>query len=166
MLIAFDQALNTTGFSVFSLATKELIYYNKFTTQSIAEADKLKEIRNNIVKLVEEYKPKKIAIEEIQLQKIPGTSIQGNVDTFKKLAHVQGVIYELMSELEIECETVSSSTWKSHCGIKGKNRTEQKRNAQLFIKKEYDIEAIQDICDSICIGKYIVDKNEKEVNWD
>ena len=95
MLIAFDQALNTTGYAVFNRKDGSLVAYDKFTTKSVDEEYKLREIRNKVLELIDKYKPTKIAIEEIQLQQIPGTTAHGNVETFKKLAHVQGVLYEV-----------------------------------------------------------------------
>jgi hypothetical protein len=45
-----------------------------------------------------------------------------------------------------------ASSWKSTLGIKGRTRPEQKRNAQEFIQKTYNIKPTQDECDAICIG--------------
>ena len=78
-----------------------------------------------------------VAIEEIQLQNIPGSSKDTNVATFKKLAYVQALLLELCAEMSVPYEIVPSSSWKSGLGIKGKNRTEQKRDAQRYIKEEY-----------------------------
>ena len=36
--------------------------------------------------------------------------------------------------------------------IKGKNRPEQKRNAQKYVNEKFNIKATQDECDAICIG--------------
>jgi len=47
-----------------------------------------------------------------------------NVSTFKILAEVFGVIYELATELEIPNTPVLAGTWKSTLGIKGKTRPE------------------------------------------
>ena len=181
MLIAFDQALNTTGYAVFNRKDGSLVAYDKFTTESADEEYKLREIRDKVLELIDKYKPTKIAIEEIQLQQIPGTTAHGNVETFKKLAHVQGVLYEVIAEKEsgvgvpayyeeIPFEVVPSVTWKSHCGIKGRARAEQKRNAQAFVLEHYGVKAIQDICDAICIGKYsLTDKKpvlDEGINWE
>ena len=170
MLIAFDQALNTTGYAVFNRKDGSLVAYDKFTTKSVDEEYQLREIRNKVLELIDKYKPTKIAIEEIQLQQIPGTTAHGNVETFKKLAHVQGVLYEVIAEKEIPFEVVPSVTWKSHCGIKGRARAEQKRNAQAFVLECYGVKAIQDICDAICIGKYSLTDNkpvlDEGINWE
>jgi hypothetical protein len=55
-------------------------------------------------------------MEDIQLQE--------NVQTFKALAEVFGVVYELVTSLNLPIETILASVWKSGLGIKGKNRPE------------------------------------------
>ena len=89
-----------------------------------------------------------------------------NVNTFKVLAEVFGVIYEYLVEIKLPHSAVLAGTWKSTCGIKGKTRTEQKKNAQQFVLDTYNVKAVQDACDAICIGTHIVKKNESEINWE
>lgn len=164
-LIAFDQALNVTGYSIF--IDGSLSSYAKFSTDDgLDTPNKLKQIREFILELIDEESPDEIAIEEIQLQQIPGTSAHGNVETFKKLAYVQAVILESIVEKEIKYHIVPSVSWKSSCGVRGRARAEQKRNAQAYVLEEFGVKAIQDICDSICIGKHILLEKEKEINWD
>lgn len=164
-LIAFDQALNTTGYSIFEDGA--LIKFDKFTTsEGVSTAEKLKEFREFVLILIEQEKPDMIALEEIQLQQIPGSSAHGNVETFKKLAYVQAILLELIAEKELKFEIVASSSWKSTCGVKGRARAEQKRNAQAFVLQEYGVKAIQDICDSICIGRHVTELGDKEINWE
>lgn len=52
--------------------------------------------------------------------------------------------------------TVLAATWKSYLGIKGRNRPEQKHNAQEYVENNHGIHATQDEIDSICIGLYQV----------
>ncbi len=164
MLIAFDQALNTTGYTLFEDGA--IVSYDKFTTSDVPTAKKLEEFRTFLVDLLDTHKPSKVAFEEIQLQQIPGSTAHGNVETFKKLAYVQAILLEVLSEKNIKFEIVPSSSWKSTCGIKGRGRAEQKRNAQQYVLKEYGVKAIQDICDSICIGTHIIEQENKEINWE
>lgn len=81
-----------------------------------------------------------------------------NVQTFKVLAEVFGVVYELVTELEIPHTAVVAGTWKSALGIKGKSRPEQKRNAQAYVVSTYGVKATQDESDAICIGSYMTNK--------
>ena len=162
ILIAFDQALNTTGYSIFKDGS--LVSFDKFTTSDVSTALKLKEFREFLVNLIKERKPNKVAFEEIQLQQIPGSTAHGNVETFKKLAYVQAILLEVLAEEGIPFEIVSSNSWKSTCRIRGRARAEQKRNAQNYVFEEFGVKAIQDICDSICIGKHVIEKESKEIN--
>ena len=79
-----------------------------------------------------------------------------NVQTFKVLSEVFGVIQELITELGIKYTVVPSATWKSTLNIKGRTRPEQKRNAQAYVLETYNVKAIQDVCDAICIGTHVL----------
>lgn len=162
-LLAFDQSLNVTGWAIFKDGSLET--FGKFDTSEHETARKLVEIRNSVLELIKEYKPTEVAIEEIQLQQIPGSTSHGNVETYRKLAYAQATILELLAELDIKHHIVPSVTWKSTCGVKGRARAEQKRNAQAYVLNEFGVRAIQDICDAICIGKHIVEEGNKEINW-
>ena len=88
-----------------------------------------------------------------------------NVQTFKVLAEVFGVCYELFTELEIPCEAVLAGTWKSTLGIKGKTRPEQKRAAQAWVAENYGLKVVQDIADAICIGSHYLKTNKPVLEW-
>lgn len=49
---------------------------------------------------------------------------------------------------------VPAATWRNHSEIKGKTRTDRKRNAQLKVKRFYDVSITQDEADAILIGRY------------
>ena len=99
---------------------------------------------NVIRKYQEQGKKVMVAIEDIQEQR--------NVQTFKVLAQLQGALYvSIHKEFKIECDIISASTWKSFSQIRGKNRTEQKRNAQSFVEKTYGMRVTQDEADAILL---------------
>ena len=90
------------------------------------------------------------------------------VTTYKVLAHLQGVLINLCLERNIPCEVVHVSTWREYCKIKGKTRTDKKRNAQMQVKDWYDITVTNDEADAICIGRYAANvtmKNSVMINW-
>lgn len=148
-LLALDQASLTSGFAVFK--DDELFDYGKFTFSDNDIAERLVKIRNKVIELIDKYDINKIAFEDIQMQ-----NSTNNVQTFKVLAEVYGVILELLQEKKINYVIISSNTWKSTLGIRGRARAEQKRNAQQFVLNTYNIKAIQDICDAICIGTHVI----------
>lgn len=148
ILLALDQSSIISGWAVFK--DNKLFKYGKITIDNKISVDsRLAVIRGEIQKLINTYKPDYVIFEDIQLQ----DNVSNNVQTFKVLAEVYGVISELLSELQIPHSTTLASSWKSTLGIKGRTRPEQKKNAQKYIEDKYNIHVIQDIVDAICIGE-------------
>ena len=147
-ILSLDQSSRTSGFAVFE--NNELIASGHFSFTDDDFGDRLYKIRKKVISLIEQYQPDKVYFEDIQLQ----ANVGNNVDTFKKLAEVFGVIYELLTEKNIDNEAVLASVWKSKLRIKGKDRTAQKKNAQEYVSVNYGYKSSQDECDAICIGAY------------
>ena len=156
-ILAFDQASRTSGYAL--IEDNKLIEHGKFTFEDADFGVRLYKIRQKVEALVKQYSPDKVLFEDIQLQ--------DNVDTFKKLAEVFGVVYETLTEMNIPNEAVLSVTWKSALGIKGKERADQKRNATLWVQNTYSLKPTQDECDAICLGHYYFfrDKEAKVFDW-
>ena len=131
LILALDQSTQKSGWAIYNPDNNSLVDYGKIEPTgdiwsriiSLRDWVRFTILSQNITTLV---------IEEIQLQNIPGTSREGNVATFKKLAFVQAILIELAINLNIKYEIMPSSRWKSVCGIKGTKRTEQKKNATRF----------------------------------
>lgn len=145
-LLSLDQSSRTSGYAIFE--NGQLIKYGKFTFDDTDIGIRLNKIRNKVKELIEEYEINEVIMEDIQLQASTGN----NVSTFKMLAEVFGVIYELLTELGIKNSAVLATVWKSTLKIKGKNRVEQKRNAQAKIEEVFNLQPTQDEADAICIG--------------
>lgn len=157
-LLALDQSSKVTGWAIYNNGLLEK--YGKFSFTDTDMITRVVKLRKAVKELIEEENITHVVLEEIQLQ-----SNINNVVTFKVLATVQSAILILCNENAIPYEVVASSTWKSVCGVKGRARTDQKKDAQRFVLEEFGIKAIQDIVDAICIG-YSVSKNDKnELNW-
>lgn len=153
-LLALDQSSHTSGYAIFSEG--KLISYGKFTFDDNDIGDRLYKIREKVKSLIEEYNINFVVFEDIQLQ----SNVANNVKTFKVLAEVFGVIYELLTELDIPKETVLAGTWKRFLSIKGRARAEQKKEAQNFVLTNYGIKATQDESDAICIGVYYLSRTD------
>lgn len=112
--------------------------------------------------MIEKWKPDLVIIEDIQLQTYKKNNEQTGeaVITFKKLAHLQGVLKNYFFEKDIDYRVVPPATWRTHSEVKGNHRTDQKRNAQLKIKKLYDVTVSQDEADAILIGRWGVYNNK------
>lgn len=154
-ILCLDQASKTSGYSVFETSPAQLIAYGHFTFEDNSLDVRLVKIRAAVQQLIEEYQPSKVYLEDIQYQ----TNVNSGVTTYKALAEVMGVISELVAELGLPCELIHSQSWKSTCGIKGRARAEQKRNAQIYVKNTYGVEATQDECDAVCIGTHATKSN-------
>lgn len=156
-LLALDQSSRITGWAIFD--NGKLANYGKFNAEVVGAniGDRLEFIRNKIRKLIEDNQIEEVIMEDIQMQ----GNVVNNVQTFKILAEVFGVISELLVEMKIPQSAVLASSWKSALGIKGRARAEQKQNAQKLITKIYNISVIQDIADAICIGLAFL-LNDKE----
>lgn len=149
-LLALDQASVTSGYAVFK--NGNLVDYGKFTFNDDVIAERLVKIRAKVIELIEEHDIDEVAFEDIQMQ----GNVTNNVQTFKVLSEVFGVISEVLQEKKMKYTVVMSGTWKSTLGIKGRTRPEQKRNAQEYVLQTYNVKAIQDVCDAICIGTHVL----------
>ena len=151
-LLALDQSTRTTGYAIYE--EQDLIAYGRFTFDDSDIDIRLVKIRNKIIELINQYNINEVVYEEIY----DGSEKQENLTTFKKLAEVYGVISELFQELGIKHSTVYPKTWKSHNGIKGKLRPEQKKNTKIYVENKFDIKVSEDEGDAICIGLYKVEQ--------
>lgn len=147
-ILALDQSSRTTGYSIYE--DGQMIQYGKFTYTDTNFGVRLNKIRKKISSLISNFSINELIYEDIQLQE----SANNNVETFKKLAQVYGVITELATELNIPAQSVYSTVWKSGVGVKGKNREAQKKAAQDWVQTNYNVRPTEDESDAICIGYY------------
>lgn len=152
-ILALDQASRTSGYAVFQ--EDQLIASGTFTFDDDDFSLRLVKIRNKVISLIEQYNINKILLEDIQLQ-----GQTNNVETYRKLAEVRGVLSELACEMKIPHEIIHSQTWKSGLDIKGRDRATQKRNAQAFVAATYSKKVSQDESDAICIGSHYIKSNK------
>ena len=153
-LLALDQASKVTGWAIFE--DGKLKSYGKISLDDLNTDIRLVQLRQGIQTLVTDYNIDEVIFEDIQQQ----NNVANNVQTFKVLAEVYGVVSELLQEIQIPHSTVLAASWKSTLGIKGRTRAEQKKNAQLYVEQNYGIHVIQDIADAVCIGTHHIKKNK------
>lgn len=149
-LLSFDQASKTSGWAYFE--DSKLVDYGKFTLEDGDIGVRLNKFRSKVTELVTKYQPDEVVYEDIQEQ--------NNIQTFKVLAEVFGVMSELLTSLKIPHSTILAVQWKSILGVKGRARTEQKQNAQKYVQNTYNIKVVQDIADAICIGTALLKKRK------
>lgn len=148
-ILNFDQATNTTGYSVFidgKLTNYGTLLSNHKEKNTL---ERIKQMTDEIVKIIGITKPDFVVLENIQFQR--------NIATFKSLAQLQGCIMYHLNNLNIGYVFVEPSAWKSFCGIKGRKREEQKKNTIIYVKNKYNINVSEDIADAIGIGAWALD---------
>lgn len=156
-ILALDQASRVSGWAIF--ANNDLLTYGKIDLSKQDDiGERLHLLRQKVKQLIKEYKIEKVILEDIYMDQ----HLINNVQTFKILAEVFGVLFELCISIDIPVEAVLSGTWKSTLRIKGKNRPEQKHSAQEWVLNNYNIKTNQDTVDAICIGAYYL--KQKQVN--
>lgn len=155
-LLALDQSSRITGYAIFE--DSKLVKYGKFEVSDNDIDQRLVKIKTKVEELIQQYHIDKVAFEDIQLQ----DNVANNIQTFKVLAEVYGVIAEMLAERGLPQTTVLASSWKSTLGIKGRTRPEQKRNAQQYIQQQYGIKPAQDTVDAICIGLHYLYQNQND----
>lgn len=158
-VLALDQASRTSGWAVFD--DGELFNYGKFSATQADVGDRLHYIRKEVIGLIDKFDIDEVVFEDIQLQ----GNVANNVQTFKALAEVFGVLHELFVELKMPRTAVLSTVWKSTLGIKGKDRTAQKKAAQAWVEQTYGVKPTQDECDAICIGAHYTRNKVEVFDW-
>lgn len=121
-------------------------------------------VENFVSKLLCNKDITSVFIEDIQLRR--------NIDSFKKLAHLQGVLVNLFEKNKYLYGIVSPSQWQSYCSARGRNPKEIKANLSTlnregkktskalsiqFVKDKFDVKTDNDnIADAISMGWYVV----------
>lgn len=158
-LLALDQATHITGWAVFEEG--KLIQQGKIEANQSDLGERLCYIKQEVLKLIKTYLIDEVVLEDIQLQ----NNVMNNVQTFKSLAELFGVLYETFTEMKIVNSALLASSWKSTLGIKGKDRAAQKRNAQAWVQTEYGLKVTQDVADAVCIGSAYLKRQNSAYDW-
>lgn len=160
-ILALDQASITSGYSVFK--DGKLFAYGKFTFDDAELGERLCKIKNKVIELITTYDIDELIFEDIQLQE----NIGNNIQTFKILAEVYGLIDQIASELKIPHQSYLAKSWRKQLGFQERERAEQKREAQKYVLNVYNIKCSQDEADAICIGDCAVKRESLNgfIDW-
>ena len=136
-LLALDQSSHTTGYSVFINGI--IVEVDHFDCIGNDLGDRLEQLRNNVLNLINKYQINEVVFEDIQLQDVQGSKEVG-IKTFKILAEAFGVVHELLTELDIKYEAVlcmrgnidilvfrMQGAYKVRCYTDGENRFVDKK---------------------------------------
>lgn len=160
-ILALDQSTRITGWSVYD--DGNLVKYGVFITSFDDEIQRDNTIKNWLLNMIHNWQPDYVGLEGIQYQQNMG------VTTFETLARLQGILMETLYELKIPYSICHTNTWRAHCKVKGRTRTDKKRSMQMLAKEWFDITVTDDEADAIGIGKYVSEVLNKEIkiyNWE
>lgn len=152
-VIAFDQATERFGLSIFD--DGNLVFYRLFNFSGDLNARlvKIKKLLESVV--LSAWGPDYVVMEDIQYQ--------NGVLTFKVLAMLLGVVQTCCAERSIEFEVVSPNVWRKYAGTNGKNRREEKMLSIAVVRDKYGITVSDDVAEAILIGRYGAMMHKKQV---
>ena len=161
-ILALDAATNVTGYSIYDNGA--LVAFGTYKADDKKEVTaRINEMKHWVEKMIDTISPDFIGIEHVQLQGYNGNNFQ--VELYRKLANLQGVLLDLCFEKDIYCDLVYATQWRKYCGVgEGTGRENKKKQAQDKVKLWYGQDCTQDEADAICIGKYFVGKTNKS-SW-
>lgn len=164
-ILAIDQARNG-AWSVFDYETKTLEAYGvfSFNNKDYTYAKVIRAIEELVDSLIKTYDISAVFIEDIQLRV--------NVQSFKKLAQLQGVLINLFEKNEYLYDFVAPTQWQNYCKARGRSSKEIKEKIKAlelsgkkeskilsiqFVKEKFNVDTDNDnLSDAICIGYYAV----------
>lgn len=165
-VLALDAATKITGYSIYD--NNVLVSYGTYHANEDLEAtDRINEIKHWLEAALKAWEPDFVGIENIQLQSF-GNNGKYQVEMYRVLANLQGVLVDTLFENKIDHKLAYSSEWRQYCGVgDGRGRENKKKQAQDKVMLWYNQKCTQDEADAICLGKYFCHyiKNNKQSNW-
>lgn len=159
-ILALDAATKITGYSIYD--NDSLVHYGTYKVNETLDATtRINQIKYWLEAALTEWQPDFVGIENIQLQSF-GSNGNYQVEMYRILANLQGVIVDTLFEHQIPHKLAYSTEWRKYCGVgDGKGRENKKRQAQEKVKLWYNQNCTQDEADAICLGKYFCHINKK-----
>lgn len=171
-ILCIDQA-RSGAWSIYNYGEKELVKYGAFDfdREHYTFAEATHAVKNIIANIIKTEDISAVFIEDIQMRH--------NVDAFRKLASLQGVLIDYCVENELLYELIAPTKWQSFCRARGRtakeikadkailkgkviktednNKKESKMLSINYVKEKFNINTENDnISDSICLGWYVV----------
>jgi Holliday junction resolvasome RuvABC endonuclease subunit len=164
-ILALDAATNVSGYSIYDNGT--LVSYGTYKAdEKLDTTERINQVKLWLRAALKEWQPDFVGIEHIQLQTF-GAKNAPQVEMYRVLANLQGVLLDTLYEEKIECGLVYSSTWRKTLAVEASGRENKKKAAQDKVQNWYHIKCTQDEADAICIGKYftMTEKKETAISW-
>ena len=118
-ILSIDQARNG-AWAVFDYETKKLETYGTFSfgNKDYTYARAILAIESLVDTIIKTYNISAVFIEDIQLRV--------NVQSFKKLAQLQGVLINLFEKNEYLYDFIAPTQWQNYCKARGRSSKEIK----------------------------------------
>lgn len=144
-ILGIDGATKITGYAI--VENKKLLTSGIKEEKNECPIHRIAKMKQWLRSMIEVYEIDYVVIEDVYVSVNKQTAIL----LAKLLGVLENTAYEQLGNKPL---VVSASSWKSYCGVKGKNRFAQKEAAQNFVKKNFGLVASQDRVDAICIAWY------------
>lgn len=147
-LMSIDASTKSTGIAIFE--DDKLIHYECITSASADSFKRIKIMTNRIEELYNEYKVTDVIMEDVLPE-----DVKHNQSIFNILHYLQASVVLKLHDYKQKVELVNVNLWRKACGITiGRYGVRESAKAQdiAFVKKTFNIDANDDICDAICIG--------------
>ena len=110
-ILALDAATTVTGYAIYDNGT--LVNYGTYKVDKELETEqRINEVKKWLIAAIKEWEPDFIGIENIQLQEY-GRG-QANVETYRVLANLQGVLIDTIFEACIDHDLVYAVEWRKY----------------------------------------------------
>lgn len=162
-ILALDAATIITGYSVYDDGV--LVSYGTHKVDAnLPTEQRIYLMKEWLITIINEWEPNFIGLENIQLQGYGHGQYQ--VELYRVLANLQGVLINTAFEASIDHDLVYATVWRKYCGVsEGTGRENKKKAAQDKVKLWYNKDCTQDEADAICIGKYFVHILKSNKHW-
>lgn len=151
--IVLDQATINTGYCIMENGIiLEMGFIRQDRGKSLAR--RINSTKKEIRALIEKHGIKHIIIEDIFLS--------NNLDTYKALCSLMGVLIDMAVEASLSITSVMASVWRKQYGISG-NRTNCKERAMNLVKTKFQIELSkveEDLAEALLIALFIMEEND------
>ena len=147
-VLSMDQSTRITGYALF--IDGRYVNSGVIDLHKIKDTDeRSKQMGLEMCRLIEEYKPDEIVIEEV--------AMQSNIGTLKKLARIQGMVIGFAAAHNIPTHIIEPSKWRAILNYKqGPKvpREELKEQSRNFVKNilGLNIES-EDENEAVCINE-------------
>lgn len=164
-ILSVDQS-RTGGWAIFEYETGVLLKYGDFDfpSRKYTFPQAISQLKALIEQIIVDEDITAVFIEDIQLRQ--------NVQAFKNLAQLQGVLENYFEESQLLYGIVAPSQWQHFCGARGRTDKEKKskileaniegkKSSKIlsitYVHNKFGVDTSNDgIADAICIGDYVI----------